>query len=151
MLGRPVPNKLSINAEQCVGTISAKEILGTLRGKIKKLPTDIGPEGPQDGIIEYEKDGSMQEVRFGAQDVNEYLSTLDVNDQVCGLMLASYITTTLARLRACPYSAVLLRESLHDSGLKFPTCSKFVLESHLSRFLGCVHDFTLRAWIAGQL
>lgn len=65
-----------------VGTISAKEILGTLRGKIRKLPTDNGPEGPQDGIIEYEKDGSMQEVRFGAQDVNEYLSTLAVNDQV---------------------------------------------------------------------
>lgn len=70
------------------GTISAKEILGTLRGIIKKLPTDRGPEGPQDGIIEYEKDGSMQEVRFGAQDVNEYLSTLAVNDEVsCATLL----------------------------------------------------------------
>lgn len=82
MSAAQVPHQHSKSSEWRVGTISAKEILGTLRGKIKKLPTDIGPEGPQDGIIEYEKDGSMQEVKFGAQDVNEYLSTLDVNDQV---------------------------------------------------------------------
>jgi hypothetical protein len=63
------------------GTITAKEILGTLRGVIKQMPSE-DPERLPDGIIAYEQDGQQREVAFGVQDINEYVSTLVVNDQV---------------------------------------------------------------------
>jgi hypothetical protein len=64
------------------GTISAKEVLGSLRGTIKQLPTeDI--KGPKDGLLEYEKDGVCSEVSFSMSDVNEYITSLSIGDQVC--------------------------------------------------------------------
>lgn len=63
------------------GTISAKEVLGALRGTIKQLPTDDSRD-PKDGVLEYEKDGVHSEVSFAMSDVNEYITSLTIGDEV---------------------------------------------------------------------
>jgi hypothetical protein len=63
------------------GTISAKEVLGSLRGTIKQLPSEDS-RNPRDGLLEYEKDGVCSEVSFAMSDVNEYITSLSIGDQV---------------------------------------------------------------------
>lgn len=55
--------------------------MGALRGTLKKLPSEDSPD-LNDGILEYEKDGVNSEVSFSLSDVNEYVTSLAVGDQV---------------------------------------------------------------------
>lgn len=53
-----------------------------MRGVIKQLPSD-DTKDPKVGFLEYEKDGVRSEVSFAMSDVNEYITSLSVGDQVC--------------------------------------------------------------------
>ena len=52
-----------------------------MRGVIKQLPSD-DTKDPKVGFLEYEKDGVRSEVSFAVADVNEYISSLSIGDQV---------------------------------------------------------------------
>jgi hypothetical protein len=66
-------------------------VLGALRGTIKKLPSEDSND-PKDGLLVYEKDGVHSEVSFAMSDVNEYITSLSVGDQVrSGFCLRSLI------------------------------------------------------------